>query len=124
MSDVEYDFSALPKSVAREVEPLFAKKGFKVISNAGAFRMDPDIPLIIPEINWDHIELINVQRRRRGWNGAIVKNSNCTTAILVLSLKPLIDYFGIRRVIVTTMQALSGAGYRGCLLYTSPSPRD
>ncbi len=111
--DVEYVFSALPKTVAREVEPLFARKGFKVISNAGAFRMDPDIPLIIPEINWDHIGLISVQRRRRGWRGVIVKNSNCTTAILVLSLKPLIDYFGVRRVIVTTMQALSGAGYRG-----------
>jgi len=111
--DVEYVFSALPRSVAQEVEPLFAKKGFKVISNAGAFRMDSDVPLIIPEINWDHIELINVQRRRRGWSGAIVKNSNCTTAILVLSLKPLVDYFGVRRVIVTTMQALSGAGYRG-----------
>ncbi len=111
--DVEYVFSALPRSVAEEVEPLFAKEGFKVISNAGAFRMDDDVPLIIPEINWDHVELISVQRGRRGWSGAIVKNPNCTTAILTLSLKTLIDYFGIRRVIVTTMQALSGAGYRG-----------
>jgi len=72
---------------------LFARKGFKVISNTEAFRMDPNVPLIIPEINWDHIEPINVQRGRRDWSAAIVKNSNCTTAILVLSLKPLVDYF-------------------------------
>ncbi len=110
---VDIVFSALPSSVAVEVEPLFAKAGFLVVSNASPFRMEPDVPLIVPEINPEHLQLLSSQRKRRGWRGALVKNPNCSTAILVLTLKPLLDSFGVRRVVVTTMQALSGAGYRG-----------
>lgn len=106
-------FSALPSSVAAEVEPLFARAGFLVVSNASPLRMEPDVPLVVPEINPEHLHLLDSQRRRRGWRGALVKNPNCSTAILVLTLKPLLDSFGLKRVVVTTMQALSGAGYRG-----------
>ncbi len=111
--EVELVFSALPSSVALDVEVGAARRGFTVVSNASPLRLEPDIPLIIPEINWDHIRLVETQRRRRGWRGVIVKNSNCTTAILTLSLKPLLDSFGLREVYVSTMQAVSGAGYRG-----------
>ncbi|NPA05373.1 MAG: aspartate-semialdehyde dehydrogenase [Crenarchaeota archaeon] len=111
--DVELVFSALPSSVALDVEVGAARRGFTVVSNASPLRLEADVPLIIPEINWDHIRLLEVQRRRRGWRGAIVKNSNCTTAILTLSLKPLLDRFGLEEVFVSTMQAVSGAGYRG-----------
>ncbi|MCS7121444.1 MAG: aspartate-semialdehyde dehydrogenase [Archaeoglobaceae archaeon] len=110
--DVDIIFSALPAEVAREVEPIFAKNGFVVASNASAFRMEEDVPLVIPEVNADHLKLIEVQKSVRGWDGFIVTNPNCTTIILVLSLKPLMD-FGIKNVRVASMQALSGAGYPG-----------
>lgn len=113
MGDVDVVFSALPAAVADRVEVEFARAGFVVLSNASAHRMDPDVPILNPEVNPDHVALIDEQRRKRGWDGAIVTNPNCTTAILTLSLKPLQDAFGIRRVIVSTMQALSGAGYPG-----------
>ncbi len=108
-------FSALPSGVARELEVEAAKAGLAVISNASPMRLDPDVPLINPEVNPEHLALISEQRRRRKWKGFIVKDPNCTTVILTLSLKPLLDRFGIKRVRVATMQALSGAGYRGVL---------
>ncbi len=109
----EIVFSALPAGTAREVEPAFAAAGFAVFSNASAFRMEPDVPLVIPEVNPEHLGLINVQRERRGWSGFIVTNPNCSTIHLVCALKPLHDAFRLEQVIVTTLQAVSGAGYPG-----------
>lgn len=106
-------FSALPSDAAREVEPAFAAAGVPVFSNASAFRMEPDVPLLIPEVNPEHLALVNLQREQRGWKGFIVTNPNCSTTHLVCALKPLHDAFGIEQVIVTTLQALSGAGYPG-----------
>ncbi len=111
--DAALIFSALPSDVARDVEESFANAGYMVSSNAASHRMDPDVPLVIPEVNPDHLELIREQRKRRNSRGAIVCNPNCSTIHLTLALKPLADRFGLRRVIVTTMQALSGAGYAG-----------
>jgi len=106
-------FSALPVPAAREVEPAFAQAGYAVCSNAAAFRYDPDVPLIIPEVNADHLSMIEGQLARRGWPGFIVTSPNCTTTGLVLALKPLDVAFGLRKIFVATMQALSGAGYPG-----------
>ncbi|MEM2937202.1 MAG: aspartate-semialdehyde dehydrogenase [Candidatus Bathyarchaeia archaeon] len=113
VNDVDLVFSALPAEVAGKVEEEFAKAGYVVLSNASSHRMDPDVPLLNPEANSDHVVLIDEQRRRRKWDGAIVTNPNCSTAVLTLSLKPIYDEFGINKVIVSTMQALSGAGYPG-----------
>ncbi|MEM2103339.1 MAG: aspartate-semialdehyde dehydrogenase [Candidatus Bathyarchaeia archaeon] len=113
VKDVDLVFSALPADVAGKVEEEFARAGYIVLSNASSHRMDPDVPLLNPEVNGDHVGLIEEQRRRRKWDGAIVTNPNCSTAILTLALKPIYDSFGINRVIVSTMQALSGAGYPG-----------
>jgi aspartate-semialdehyde dehydrogenase len=106
-------FSALDAAVAREVEPEFARAGALVFSNASAFRMESDVPLLVPEVNGDHLALLDVQRRRRGWRGAIVCNPNCTAAVLVTALAPLHARFGIEALVVATMQAVSGAGYPG-----------
>ncbi len=106
-------FSALPAAQAREVEPQFAQAGYSVCSNASAFRQAPGVPLIIPEVNASHLDLIAEQRRLYGWKGCIVTSPNCTTTGLVMPLKPLHDAFGVRQVMVTTMQAVSGAGYPG-----------
>ena len=106
-------FSALPAEVAKEVEPKFAKEGFIISSNASPFRLDVDVPLVVPEVNPDHLKLLEVQREKRGWPGGIVKNPNCSTIQLVLTLKPLMDRFGMESVFVSTMQAVSGAGYPG-----------
>ncbi len=106
-------FSALPSSVARRIEPQFAAAGYVVCSNASAFRMAPDVPLIIPEINPEHLALVASQRAERGWPGFIVTSPNCTTTGLVFPLKALDDAFGLRRVFAVTMQAISGAGYPG-----------
>ena len=106
-------FSALDAGAAREIEPAFAKAGALVFSNASAFRMEPDVPLLVPEVNASHLALLDVQRRRRGWSGAIVCNPNCTAAVLVTALAPLHERFGVESVLVATMQALSGAGYPG-----------
>ncbi|MEK9165876.1 MAG: aspartate-semialdehyde dehydrogenase [Patescibacteria group bacterium] len=111
--DVEIVFSALPSDIAKEVEPQFAKAGYKVFSNASAFRMEEDVPLVVAEINADHMELVKVQQKNRGWKGFIVTNPNCTTIIMCLPLKALDDAFGVREVVVSTMQAISGAGYPG-----------
>ncbi len=113
VDNVDVVFSALPSEVARTVEEEFAKAGHVVVSNASAYRMEPDVPLLNPEVNCEHSSLIDEQRRRRNWDGAIVTNPNCTTAILTLSLKPVLDGFGVERVIVSSMQAASGAGYPG-----------
>ncbi len=110
--DADIVFSALPSDVAKEVEAKFAKDGFVVASNASAYRLEEDVPLIIPEINRDHLSLIEIQKRKRGWDGFIVTNPNCTTIVLALTLKPLMD-LGLKEVRVATMQALSGAGYPG-----------
>jgi len=107
-------FSALPSWVAGPVEEAMAAAGYAVFSNASAHRMDPDVPLLIPEVNGEHAGLISVQRARRGWSsGLLVTDPNCSTVGLTLALKPLHDAFGVSQVMVTTMQALSGAGYPG-----------
>jgi aspartate-semialdehyde dehydrogenase len=106
-------FSALDTDVAREVEPLYAARGALVFSNASAFRMAEDVPLLVPEVNAEHLALVHVQRRNRGWKGAIVCNPNCTATVLVSALAPLRDAFGIEAVLMTSMQAVSGAGYPG-----------
>ncbi len=113
VKDADLVFSALPAEVAGKVEEDFAKAGYVVVSNASAHRMEPDVPLMNTEVNCDHACLIEEQRKRRKWSGAIVTNPNCCTALLTLSLKPIYDDFGINKVIVSTMQALSGAGYPG-----------
>ncbi|MEM2910529.1 MAG: aspartate-semialdehyde dehydrogenase [Nitrososphaerota archaeon] len=111
--DADLVFSPLPTEAAHESEPLFAKEGFNVVSDASAHRMEKDVPLIVPEINPGHIELIDVQRRNRKWDGYIVTTPNCTTIGLVMPLKPLHDAYVLKKVVVTTMQAVSGAGFPG-----------
>lgn len=106
-------FSALDSSVAGEIEENFANAGFIVISNSRNHRMETDVPLLIPEVNADHLSLIETQIKRRKNKGFIVTNPNCSTIGLVMVLKPLHDKFNIKKVCVTTMQALSGAGYPG-----------
>jgi len=113
IKDVDLVFSALPTETAGRIEEDFARAGSIVVSNASAHRMDPDVPLLNPEANCNHVQLIDHQRKKRDWSGAIITNPNCSTAILTLALKPVYDEFGISRVIVSTMQALSGAGYPG-----------
>ncbi|WP_367344370.1 aspartate-semialdehyde dehydrogenase [Methanomethylovorans sp.] len=110
--DADIVFSALPSSLAKSVETDFAKEGFVVASNASAHRMDKDVPLVVPEVNADHLGLIEVQQDKRGWDGYIITNPNCSTTMLVTTLKPLMK-FGIQSVNVATMQAISGAGYEG-----------
>jgi len=105
-------FSGLDASVAGEIESAFAAAGHIVVSNARNFRMDPLVPLLIPEINADHLQLLSEQQAQKQWPGAIVTNPNCSTIVLALALAPLRP-FGIRAVVVSTMQAVSGAGYPG-----------
>jgi aspartate-semialdehyde dehydrogenase len=112
--DCDFVFSALDSSVAGPVEEDFARAGYPVVSNSRNHRMDPDVPLLIPEVNAAHLEAIPVQQRNRGYDtGFIVTNPNCSTAGLVLVLKPLADAFGLERIFVVTLQAISGAGYPG-----------
>lgn len=106
-------FSALPTEKARTIEPEFARAGIMVCSNASAYRSEPDVPILIPEVNPEHAGLVEVQRRSRGWKGAIVTNSNCTSTGMTVALKPLLKAFGLRRVFAFSMQAVSGAGYPG-----------
>src|SRR6476659_8482047 len=106
-------FSALDAIVAGEVELAFAKAGKFVLSNAKNFRMEPDVPLVIPEVNGDHLGLIDCQRKKRGWKGAIVTNANCSATVAAVALAPLHQKFGIRQLFLSTMQAVSGAGYPG-----------
>jgi len=106
-------FSALDAEVAGDIEQAFARAGAIVVTNARVHRMDPDVPLVVPEVNARHVDLIDAQRRERGWSGAILANPNCSTAALVVALAPLHAAFGLERVFVATMQAASGAGYPG-----------
>ena len=110
--DLDLVFSAIPSDIAREIEGSFALE-IPVFSNTATYRMDDDVPLIIPEVNPEHLSLIKKQKEKRGWDGFIVTNPNCTTIGLVIPLKPIVDKFGIEWVNVATMQALSGAGYDG-----------
>jgi aspartate-semialdehyde dehydrogenase len=106
-------FSALDADVAGPIEDLFAGAGAHVVTNARNHRMDPDVPLLIPEANLDHLRLVDRQQASRGWSGAILANPNCSTAALALALAPLHRAFGIEKLFVSTMQAVSGAGYPG-----------
>ncbi len=113
VKDVDIVFSALPSAIARKAEEDFASAGYVIVSNASAHRMDPDVPLLNPEINCSHVSLIEEQRRKRKWDGAIVTNPNCAATALSLPLKPIYDEYGIKSLFVSTMQAISGAGYPG-----------
>lgn len=110
--DVDLLFSSLPSGVASEVEPGFAEAGYVLSSNSSNDRLADDVPLVIPEVNPDHLDLLEVQRDERGWSGAVVKNPNCSTITMVPTLAAL-DQFGLERVHVSTLQAVSGAGYSG-----------
>lgn len=110
--DCRIVFSGLDASVAGEVETDFAAAGYAVFSNSRNHRLDDDVPLVIPEINADHLALIEIQKQKRG-PGFIVTNSNCSTMFLAMALGPLHQAFGVEKVFVTTMQAISGAGYPG-----------
>jgi len=109
----EIVFSALDSSVAGEAEEAFARAGRFVLSNAKNHRMDSDVPLVIAEVNPDHLDILAAQRKLRGWNGAIVTNGNCASIVAALALAPIQQRFGITQIIATTMQAVSGAGYPG-----------
>ena len=109
--DVNLVFSALPSSIAGKVEEKLAEK-IPVFSNASSHRYEDDVPILVPEVNADQLKLIEVQQEQRGWKGFIVTNPNCSTAVLVLSLKVLSE-FGLKNVNVATMQAISGAGFKG-----------
>jgi aspartate-semialdehyde dehydrogenase len=111
--DVDIIFSSLPSSVGERVEPKFCEAGYVVSSNSSNARADDDVPLTIPEVNADHIDLIEAQREERGWDGALVKNPNCSTITMVPPLAALDDAFGLDRITVSTLQAVSGAGYSG-----------
>src|SRR6202167_5807171 len=106
-------FAALDADIAREMEPRFAAAGCAVVSNSSAFRMHPNVPLVIPEVNADHLHLIEDQPWRKQSGGYMVTNPNCSTIGLVMALKPIEERFGIETIFVTTMQAVSGAGYPG-----------
>lgn len=106
-------FSALPGEVAGEIEQRMAREGRALFTNTSTHRMDPDVPLLLAEVNPEHASVIARQRSNRGWSGFIVANSNCSAMHLVLALKPLQDAFGLEAVAVMTMQAVSGAGYPG-----------
>jgi aspartate-semialdehyde dehydrogenase len=112
--ECDFVFSALDSSVAGPAEEEFARAGYPVVSNSRNHRMDPDVPLLIPEVNAAHLDAIPLQQKLRGYDGGfIVTNPNCSTAGLVLVLKPLADAFGLEKIFVVTMQAVSGAGYPG-----------
>jgi aspartate-semialdehyde dehydrogenase len=112
--DCDFVFSALDSSVAGEAEERFARAGYPVVSNSKNHRMDADVPLLVPEVNAAHLDCIATQQKNRRYDsGFIVTNPNCSTAGLVLVLKPLADAFGLEKLFVVTMQAVSGAGYPG-----------
>ena len=106
-------FAALDADIARDLEPKFAAAGCAVISNSSAFRMQEDVPLVIPEVNAEHLPLVERQSWRKESGGYIVTNPNCSAIGLVLALKPIVERFGIEAIFVSTMQAISGAGYPG-----------
>jgi aspartate-semialdehyde dehydrogenase len=106
-------FSALHNEVAKDLEPQFAQAGIAVCSNASSYRRGEDVPLLLPEINADHIHLVKQQRLNRGWSGCITTNPNCTSTGLTIALKALDEAFGVKKVFAVSLQALSGAGYPG-----------
>jgi len=106
-------FSAIEADIAGEVEQGFARAGVFVVTNTKTHRMEPDVPLLIPEVNPGHLDLLPRQQKQRGWTGGIVANPNCSTAGLVLAIAPLHQAFGVEKLFVATMQAVSGAGYPG-----------
>ena len=105
-------FSAMDAAVATDIERAFAQAGHVVVSNSRNHRMERDVPLLVPEVNPEHLKLVPGQQRARGWKGQIVTNPNCSTVVLTMALGPL-KRFGITKVIATTLQAISGAGYPG-----------
>ena len=112
--DCDVVISSLPSDLALETEGAFAAAGYPVISNSSSYRMHPDVPLVVPEINPDHLDIIPQQKKNRGYDkGYIVTNPNCTTIGLVMALAPLAQAFGLEAVMMTSMQAISGAGYPG-----------
>lgn len=112
--DCQIVFSSLPGDIARQSEGSFAAAGYPVISNSSAFRMDADVPLLIPEVNHEHLLLLQKQQERDDrQRGYVVTNPNCSTIMLALALAPLHERFGVEQAVVTTLQALSGAGYPG-----------
>src|SRR6266581_1032171 len=117
LPDVKIVFSALPAEVAGDIEADFARAGIAVFSNAKNYRMAADVPLLIPEVNADHAAAVHEQRRQRNWSGYIITNANCSATPLVMALKPLQEAFGVKKVMVTTLQAISGAGYPGLSSY-------
>jgi aspartate-semialdehyde dehydrogenase len=106
-------FSALHNEIAKDLEPQFAQAGTAVCSNASSYRRGEDIPLLLPEVNADHVYLVKQQRSNRGWSGCILTNPNCTSTGLTIALKALDDAFGVKKVFAVSLQALSGAGYPG-----------
>ena len=115
--DSQLVFSGLDSSVAGEAEEKYAAAGCVVVSNAKNHRMDPDVPLLIPELNPDHVDAVERQRERRGGKGYIVTNPNCSTIGLAMAIAPIEKMYGIEQLHVTTMQAISGAGYAGVASY-------
>ena len=112
--DCDFVFSSLPGEIAGEAEESFARAGYPVITNSSSHRMDTDVPLLIPEVNPEHLELISTQRAARGYQrGYLVTNPNCSTIVIAMALAPLHRMFGVEACIATTMQAISGAGYPG-----------
>lgn len=112
--DCDLVFSSLPGDIAGEAEATFAGAGYPVITNSSSHRMDADVPLLIPEVNHDHLSLIETQRAGRGYDrGFIVTNPNCSTVMIAMALAPLQQRFGVTQCVATTMQAISGAGYPG-----------
>lgn len=111
--NVAIAFSALPADQAKDIEPQFAQAGIAVCSNASAYRREPDVPILLPEINADHAALVTTQRAARGWTGCLTTNPNCTSTGLTIALKALQNAFGLRKVMAVSLQALSGAGYPG-----------
>jgi aspartate-semialdehyde dehydrogenase len=111
--DARIVFSALPANLAKDLESKFAAAGFAVCSNASSFRREADVPLLLPEVNADHIALVRQQRQARGWSGCILTNPNCTSTGLTVALKALQSAGKVERVFAVSMQALSGAGYPG-----------
>src|SRR5439155_1591637 len=112
--DCDFVFSSLPGDVANDAEESFARAGYPTITNSSSHRMDSDVPLLIPEVNHEHLALIDAQRAARGYDrGFIVTNPNCSTIVIAMALAPLHASFGVESCVATTMQAISGAGYPG-----------
>jgi len=111
--DTKLVISALPPWISTDLDPIFAKAGIPVVSESPGFRFDDDVPLVVPEINADHLSILEDQKKKKGWKGYIVSNPVCTITVIALSMKPILDAFGIKTCFIVTLQALSGAGWDG-----------